>query len=571
MFAFAAPRAHWVCLGLLSGFAGTAWAQTGASITLDWSETTTISPASGQFQDFFGSALAFDGDTLAIGAAQRATSAGADSGAVLVHRRNGSAWTLEQEIVPPAFSANDRMGTSVALFGDVLAAGAPTHWVSPTSVGVVRIYERSGATWSLQQELSLAAARAFGASADMDGDTLVVGDPDANTTVIGEGNVTLWVRQGSVWTFAALLTGDAGTVPLAHFGTAVALDGDRLIVGAPSDDVGTQSRAGRAYAFERTGTTWNLAATLQTSTPNSEDQFGSSVAINGDLVAIGATNRRGTLGQTLGTVSVYRWQGASLTLETEVSPLDMKQGGDMDFGSAVALTPTQLAVGTPMDDMNSGSSGSVYLYRDSGGTWVESEKLVTKTPSGAIGRALEFAGNSVIVGAPSGSLTGQVHVFDELTEPLATLFCFGDGSAGLACPCGNDSYAGSHEGCRDAHLPHGGNLFPVGSRSIATNGLTMYGRLLPGPKQALLVSPTQTSSTVVLGNGLTCLPTNGLSLGFRSTVPPGLASWNVDLQQAGFATPGTTRYFQVWVRNAPFGACLGRANTTNAVSVTFTP
>ena len=81
---------------------------------------------------------------------------------------------------------------------------------------------------------------------------------------------------------------DPGVTPQAdsQFGYAVATDGNLTVVGVPYADVGGLSDVGRAYVFN--STTGALVATLNNPTPTSSDYFGSSVAVSGNTVVVGA-------------------------------------------------------------------------------------------------------------------------------------------------------------------------------------------------------------------------------------------------------------------------------------------
>ncbi|MFN9906545.1 MAG: FG-GAP repeat protein, partial [bacterium] len=71
------------------------------------------------------------------------------------------------------------------------------------------------------------------------------------------------------------------------FGLAVSLSGDTLTVGAPGDDVGANSGQGSVRVFVRSGTTWSAQATLTAFDGAANDDFGSSVSLSGDTLAVG--------------------------------------------------------------------------------------------------------------------------------------------------------------------------------------------------------------------------------------------------------------------------------------------
>lgn len=532
--------------------------------TFDWAQSARIVQPSGPPSDEFGASIALASDTLAIGAPKQDTVIGTDSGAVHVYRRTAGAWTLEQLLLPSPQTYNSWMGSSVAISGDTLAIGAPRHYLSSSSRGAVYVFTRTGTQWNLQQFLTIAAGDRFGTCVALDGDTLVVGDP-MGLFLSGPGSATVWQRTGAVWTMQAVLT-NPSSVSGADFGTSVAIDGERVVVGAPNDTASGTVQAGKVSVFERSGTVWSQLLDAHASPPRFNDGFGISVTIAGDVFAVGAPTRQPPLGQHTGSVSVFRITGANAVQEAELAPKDIDANPDMTFGSSVALDGPNLAIGAPSDDMAAHGSGSVYLYTSSASIWTRSEKLAAHAGVGHVGHALAFDSGSIAAGSQFLAVT----VFDPVTPPLATGFCFGDGSTGLPCPCHN-SVAGAEQGCRDPYHGHGSNLFPLGTNSVAANDLSLYVRLMPWNTKCVLVTSLQSSSGTSFGNGLTCLSGNLMSLGSRDSPFPGIASWNPDLGQPGFAAPGVTRYFQVWIRNRPFGGCSGHKNASSALAVTFTP
>ena len=150
----------------------------------------------------------------------------------------------------------------------------------------------------------------FGYSVAVDGDTVVVGAPneDSKSKGIGSdetdnsasnsGAAYVFTRTGAAWSQQAYVKA-SNTGADDYFGYSVAVDGDTVVVGAPEEDskskiIGsdetdnTASNSGAAYVFIRTGTAWTQQAYLKASNTGAEDHFGSSVAVSGDTVVVGA-------------------------------------------------------------------------------------------------------------------------------------------------------------------------------------------------------------------------------------------------------------------------------------------
>jgi hypothetical protein len=159
-------------------------------------------------------------------------------------------------------AAGDRFGAALAIDGTTVVAGAPgtDPEVSGSSTGAVYVFTLSAATLTLDQTLAASDASdfdAFGSALALSGDTLAIGAPGADPdqgTGNGTGAVYIFSRAGGSWTeqtkLASTLLGDGDS-----FGASVALAGDTLLVGASGDDA-RGNEAGAIYLFQRSGTDW---------------------------------------------------------------------------------------------------------------------------------------------------------------------------------------------------------------------------------------------------------------------------------------------------------------------------
>jgi hypothetical protein len=207
--------------------------------------------------------------------------------------------------------AVDRFGWSVSLSGDTLAVGALEPGGS--EAGAVYVFVRTGTTWTQQAYLKASNAEAhddFGVSVSLSGDTLTVGAPGEDSAATGvngnqadnsagnAGAVYAFVRSGTTWTQQAYLKA-SNTGVGDQFGYSVSLSGNTLAVGAPfeasaatgvngNQTDNSASAAGAVYVFAHIGTTWTQQAYLKASNTGADDQFGYSVSLSGDTLAVGA-------------------------------------------------------------------------------------------------------------------------------------------------------------------------------------------------------------------------------------------------------------------------------------------
>jgi len=145
------------------------------------------------------------------------------------------------------------------------------------------VFTRSGSTWTQQAELNAsngAIYDRFGFSVSVYGDTAVIGTLWNNDH---KGSAYVFTRSGSTWTQQAELNASDGASN-DFFGISVSVYGDIAVIGANDDDVGN----GSAYVFTRSGSTWTQQAKLNASDGAASDDFGVSVSVYGNTAVIGA-------------------------------------------------------------------------------------------------------------------------------------------------------------------------------------------------------------------------------------------------------------------------------------------
>ena len=220
----------------------------------------------------------------------------------------------------------------------------------------------------------------------------------ATTTVAGAQTASS-VTEDQRLAPAGAQTGD-------QFGTAVAQDGDTLIVGAPGAGTGT------AHVFTRNGDSWTEVQTLTGSDAALDDQFGAVVVVSGDTAIVGAPNHDNFAG------AVYIFTRTDGTW-TEQQKLIASDAPFIDsFGAALAIHEDTLVVGAPFSD-------AAYIFSRTGTTWTESQRL--DNGSGLafeisdFGISVAVQDDTVLVGSATGAdefgiQAGTVHVFERQTS-----------------------------------------------------------------------------------------------------------------------------------------------------------
>ena len=197
--------------------------------------------------------------------------------------------------------------------------------------------------------------------------------------------------QSFEWNEKAQLTASDASID-DEFGRSVAVDGDTLVVGAPFDD------AGAAYVFQRAGTTWVEQTKLVASDPETGDRFGWSVAILGDTALVGAP-REDDPGLESGAAYVFRRSGTVWSEEAKLEADDPSFGDR--FGRSVALSGDTALIGARAVDTFGVNSGAAYVFLRSGTSWSQQAKLEASDGVGGarFGSSVSIDGDTALIGA----------------------------------------------------------------------------------------------------------------------------------------------------------------------------
>jgi len=372
---------------------GTTWAQ----------EQKILGPSavSGTQTDF-GRSVAISGETLVIGA-RLDDSAASDAGAAYIYVRNAGVWTFQQKLTASNAAANDSFGDAVAIDGDTIVVAASGAEAGGTDRGSVYSFVRSGTTWTQQAILPAMTGAANGDKAgengalSISGDTVSVGAPSKGTNA---GAVALYSRQISTWTNTNVLQSpDVGTDTTGKFGSSVSLKGDTLAVGALASSK-TVATGGGSYVFRRTAGAWGASSTGVLVVPTglaAGDNLGSSIALSNDLLLIGSQGRATNTGAAYG----FRFKDGAWTQEALILAPDAALGDA--FGCSVALDGDIGAVGSQADDFSGFTdAGSTWVISRENNKWL-SGPTYASWPAAVAGDNFGFAaaidGNYAVIGS----------------------------------------------------------------------------------------------------------------------------------------------------------------------------
>lgn len=417
-----------------------------------------------QAGDGFGSSVAVSGDFAVVGAPNEDSSTiginnapneGApDAGAAYVFVRNGNTWSQLAFLKASNPTDQDRFGSSVAISGNTIVVGAHGENAMANNAGAAYVFVWNGTYWSQQAYLKAGNPQAdafFGYSVAIAGDTLVVGAPQEsssstgvnstpNTSAREAGAAYVFKRSGTSWTQQAYLKAsntDAGD----HFGNAVAISGETVVIGAPQEDSNGSSPtdngatdAGAAYVFTRATTTWSFRAMLKGTSSKAGDTFGQAVAVDGTTLVVGApgTNKNGGAAHVRvgsGAVWIFQQELSDGSMDIDPNPASFGSKGHR-LGSSVAISGEAIIVGAPQGSgggfFSSRSGRIAYVYTRRGTVWTYQDALPAASNSGRFGSSVALSNGTSLVGDPeeNSSTTGVNSTPNELAHRAGAAYTF---------------------------------------------------------------------------------------------------------------------------------------------------
>ena len=453
-----------------AGLSARDWSALQAAMPMDLRQEAYLKASNNQAYDVFGYSVAVWGDTVVVGVfgedsattgvnGDQSDNSSGNAGAVYVFVRDGAMWTQQAYLKASNTGRFDYFGHDVAIEGDTIVVGAVYEDSAAMGVngdqsdntasdaGAAYVFVRDGTTWTQQAYLKASntdAGDQFGASVAVDGDTIVVGTYNeasaatgvngnqADNTAENAGAVYVFERDGTSWSQQAYLKAsntDANDV----FGRKVAIDGDTIVVGAHGEDSAatgvngdasdnTATVAGAAYVFVRAGVTWTQQAYLKASNTEARDFFGRSVAIDGDTIAVGASqepsaatgvngDQSDNTAEYAGAAYVFERDGATWTQQAYLKASNTNTGDY--FGDSIAIEGDTIVVGARFEDsaatgINGDASdntaeaaGAAYVFVRAGVAWAQQTylKAANTDADDYFGESVTISGNTIVVGA----------------------------------------------------------------------------------------------------------------------------------------------------------------------------
>ena len=356
--------------------------------------------------------ISIDGDITLIGA----------DGYVNWFIRNNRAWSEKGVFTSNDSSPNDYFGNSVSISGNTALVGAYNDDEKGTRSGSAYIFVRKDNIWTEQAKLTASDGMAndrFGSSVAIYGDIALVGAPyDDN-----HGSVYVFVRNGNTWTEHSKLVASDGS-DYDYFGFSISIDKNTAIIGAYNFDNAQgylHSGTGAAYIFSWDGNTWTETTRLSAMDGAVDDFFGHSVCISGKNVLVGAYGNG-----TSGSAYVFVENEGVWSEHTKLNASD--SGVDDRFAYSVSLDGDIAFIGAYGDDHNGVYSGSAYVFAQDSNGWTEKRKITASNSAqfDQFGRYVSICGNVAVTSAykvdSANNDSGSAYFYDLAVPPATVTF-----------------------------------------------------------------------------------------------------------------------------------------------------
>jgi hypothetical protein len=411
-----------------------------------WTQVQKITASDIAVNDHFGRSVAICNEFIVIGAPGEDEDASGGNtltraGSAYIYRNIEGTWSQVQKIVAIERSAGANFGNAVSISGNYLVVGAQND---NETAGSAYIFRNNSGTWSQVQKITATDKHSgdhFGNAVSISGKALLVGaideaeDASGSNTLASSGSAYVFQNTAGVWSQGQKMVASDRTAN-DRFGCSVSLSGEFAVVGASDEDEdadgsNTAVSSGSAYVFKNNAGSWSQTQKIVATDRSANDNFGTSVAVSGNFILIGANNE------------------------------------DDDAMNANTLS----------------SAGSAYLFKNNAGIWSQIQKLNAedREANDSFGSSVGFSGKNGIIGNLNDSqdATGNNVVtsagsvsFLRLDPPTRTW----NGSSWGTTPTASesavidDTYNGTGFSCMDL-------VVNAGKKLTITSDLNIYGNL----------------------------------------------------------------------------------------------
>jgi len=332
--------------------------------------------------------VAVQGKVALVGAPLSEVGNVVNAGAVYVMEYQDGQWKEKQKLLHPEPVNYDLFGLSVDFDGDLAIVGAPNTY-NNVKPGAAYIFQFENGEWKYKQKLQGPkdfsgykthgyAYDSFGYSVAISGEVAIVGAPCSETLDpyrANAGVAHIFQLENGTWQFKqTLVPDDLSSEDL--FGASVDIDGDVAIAGGFYVHNSSNVQTGGAYIFQSQNGQWQQVQKLQPDDLKYCDWFGAPLALSGDLAIVGAygTDRPSVAGDVGAAYIFQKLQNGKWELMQKLQPDDLKNTWDC-FGTSVAISGKVAVVGAMWVDVPATNAGAVYIFQLENGKWQLKQKV----------------------------------------------------------------------------------------------------------------------------------------------------------------------------------------------------
>lgn len=338
-----------------------------------------------------------DGEWTVAGA--RDVASARNGGVVYVYRRSGAAWGQVARLTCPDTAGNcGSFGQAVAVSGTTLAVGNGGLGGTPIVPGYVWIFDWNGTAWNYSTRLDGPAGRQIGYALALDGNVLVTTGATASAGAHTIDGAYVFERSGATWTRSDLVSGDR--VANDTFGYAVDIAGDTICVGAPAFPTTTP---GAVHVFRRSGASWTQEGPKLVPLATASARVGESCAVGNDTLATGAPYLTGGGQPGSGRAFIFNRAGTTWSLTQTV----LRDAGTFQLGDTTAVFGDAVVIGAT----GTGSTPKVLMFARTGNTWTERLRDSSPLAGSAYGGTAATDGATIVVGGTRTNTLAGVLAF----------------------------------------------------------------------------------------------------------------------------------------------------------------
>lgn len=373
-------------------------------------ETAKISASDGSENDNFGNSVAISGTRIVVGS-EKDDDFGSGSGSAYVFELRNGVWTQIAKLLPSDGAMDNSFGCSVSISGNTIVIGSRRDNPKGKNSGSVYVFSLQNGVWIQTAKLFASDGKPsdnFGLSVAISGNVIVVG----KSGVMETGSAYVFTFENGIWNQTAKLTASNSEID-NNFGCSVSIYESTIVVGSFTDNEKGYN-SGSAYVFNLVEGIWTQTVRLLASDGAPWDFFGHSVSVHDSNIVVGA-HWDDDRGESSGSIYVFSFLNG---IWSETAKLSASDGAPWDlFGHSVSVYDSSIVASSYWDDDKGEMSGSVYLFTNLNGMWTETAKLYSSGASQGdqFGSAVAISGSNIVVGCywddDKGENSGSISIF----------------------------------------------------------------------------------------------------------------------------------------------------------------